>query len=496
MRCIICDSECSVRIGKTTLSPVMRSRSFDHRPSELSLVARGSFVTVSRVSRLKTVFAPDWPFAPKRWPFFYGWVIAAGSTLGIVCSIPGQTMVMSVFADRFIEAAEISRTQLSDAYLMGTLLSGLLVSIGGVWFDRLGARLFFTLFVTLFGFAVMGMSQIDRLAFALQRLLTPADWVKMMAFVVGFFLIRFLGQGMVTIGARSMLSKWWNRKRGQVTAVSGVLVAGFFSSAPVVLEAEVAAFGWRGAWLFNGLALCTVVAFGSWLFFRDNPEECGLKMDGPFVGDGKEETNADMFIVRDFTRAEAIRTYSFWVFALGLATQAMFATAYTFHVVDVGRAGGVEKERILSYFAYSLFATIPTNLFCGYIVEFIRLRFVLVLLGAAGALMGVGMLLLPNTSGEVLLVIGMGTSWGTFPVLSSVTYARYFGRTHLGAISGLAMSLTVFGSALGPALFARGPSWFKGYSEVTYLMIAAYLTVCIAALFASNPQRKLAPSTD
>ena len=401
-------------------------------------------------------------------------------------------MVMSVFADRFMEAADISRTQLSDAYMIGTCVSGFLVTIGGVWFDRLGARVFFFTFVTLFGLAVAGMSQIDRLAGVLQSWIGPFDWAKMVAFVIGFFFIRFLGQGMVSIGARSMLSKWWNRKRGLVTALSGVLVAGFFAAAPVLLEMQVEYFGWRGAWLFNGVFLCTVMALVAWLFFRDNPEECGLQMDGPYAGEMKKETNLDMRIVCDFTSAEAMKTYSFWVFSLGLAAQGLFATAYTFHVVDIGRVSGVEKERILSFFAYSLFVTVPVNLFCGYIAEFVRLRFILVVLALGGIMMGLGILYLPSFTGEILLIVGMGSSWGTFPVLSSVTFARYFGRTHIGAISGLSMSMLVIGSALGPALFARGPSWYGGYREVALLMIASYCVVCVAAFFAFNPQRHLA----
>lgn len=449
-------------------------------------------VTVWRVNRLRKAFAPDWPFEPKKWPIFYGWVVAGCTTLGLIFSVPGQTMGVSVFADRFIAAAGISRTQLSDAYMFGTLLSGFLVSFCGGWFDRMGARAFYTLSVIVFGFAVMGMSQIDRFARAVQDAFGLGDWLMVAAFVVGFFLIRFLGQGMVSIGANAMLPKWWNRKRGMITSFSGVLVAGFFSTAPVLLEKQVELLGWRGVWVFNGLFLCTAVAFFAWFFFRDNPEECGLQMDGPYAKEDRVETNADMIIYRDFTRSEAMRTYSFWVFALGLASQGMFATAYTFHVVDVGRASGVEKERILSYFVLSLLATIPTNLICGYLAEFIRLRFILVLLGASGALMGLGIILLPHMLGEIFIVIGMGTSWGTYPVLSNVTYARYFGRKHLGAISGLGMSLVVIGSALGPAFFARGPSVFGRYTEVAIVMMCAYLLVAFAAFFASNPQRKLA----
>jgi len=57
----------------------------------------------------------DWPFAVKHFPFFYGWVIWFVSTLGIIMSIPGQTMGMAVFTDHFIEAFGLSRTELSVA---------------------------------------------------------------------------------------------------------------------------------------------------------------------------------------------------------------------------------------------------------------------------------------------------------------------------------------------------------------------------------------------
>ena len=47
---------------------------------------------------------PDYPFSPARLPFFYGWVVVVATTLGLIASIPGQTMGFSVFADILIEA--------------------------------------------------------------------------------------------------------------------------------------------------------------------------------------------------------------------------------------------------------------------------------------------------------------------------------------------------------------------------------------------------------
>ncbi|MFW6197463.1 MAG: MFS transporter, partial [Myxococcota bacterium] len=83
---------------------------------------------------------PNFPFAPRRLPIFYGWVVVVMTTLGVVASIPGQTMGVSVFTDHLIGATSVSRLTLSTTYLVGTIASGLLLPRGGTVLDRLGAR--------------------------------------------------------------------------------------------------------------------------------------------------------------------------------------------------------------------------------------------------------------------------------------------------------------------------------------------------------------------
>ncbi|MBV63275.1 MAG: hypothetical protein CMP45_02050, partial [Rickettsiales bacterium] len=68
---------------------------------------------------------PAFPFSPKKFTFFYGWVIVLAGTLAVVFSIPGQTMGFSVFTDVLIKELGLSRVQLSTAYCLGTVISGL-----------------------------------------------------------------------------------------------------------------------------------------------------------------------------------------------------------------------------------------------------------------------------------------------------------------------------------------------------------------------------------
>lgn len=70
---------------------------------------------------------PDFPFRPAALPFYYGWIILAVSTIGLVMSAPGQTIGVSVFTESLLDVTGLTRIEFSNAYLMGTLASGLML---------------------------------------------------------------------------------------------------------------------------------------------------------------------------------------------------------------------------------------------------------------------------------------------------------------------------------------------------------------------------------
>ena len=60
---------------------------------------------------------------PAKSPVFYGYVVLVIGSIGIYCSIPGQTIGVSVFTDPVKDALGLSRNQFSNAYMIGTILS-------------------------------------------------------------------------------------------------------------------------------------------------------------------------------------------------------------------------------------------------------------------------------------------------------------------------------------------------------------------------------------
>lgn len=139
----------------------------------------------------------DIPFAPARWPFFYGWFILVAGTLGVIVSSPGQTIGVSAFIEPLIEGTGLGRTAISMAYGIGTLASALVLTFGGRLYDRIGARWSGTLASFGMGLTLLVLSRIDRLAQILAHR-WPAVSAAGAAFalaVPGFSLLRFLDKG-------------------------------------------------------------------------------------------------------------------------------------------------------------------------------------------------------------------------------------------------------------------------------------------------------------
>jgi MFS family permease len=96
----------------------------------------------------------------------------------------------------------------------------------------------------------------------------------------------------------------------------------------------------------------------------------------------------------------------------------------------------------------------------------------------------VGLVYLDESWGRPLMITGYGIQGGMARLLSSVTWPRYYGRRHLGAIRSYAVAFGVAASALGPTLFGLSADWFGTYH------IAAW--ACIIVLVILLPLAPLA----
>jgi OFA family oxalate/formate antiporter-like MFS transporter len=449
---------------------------------------------VEETNGIAVPFYSKWantPFSPAKCPFFYGWAIVAVSTLSIVFSIPGQTSGIGLFTDSLIEALSITRTQLSVAYMIGTIISGLLLPFAGKLLDRIGVRLMSVLASMGLALSLLVLASVGRI-----KDLFPSNtdnYILPMAVAsFAFLLVRFFGQGNMTMVGRVAMGRWFNHWRGTATAIAGVPIAFAFNAAPWILNKLINALGWQGACFLMAGLIGIIMTLTGLLFFRDTPEECGLTMDGLTEDQAQRLPRKQRHPVhRQFTRYEAIGTMSFWAFALGLAAHGLIVTAIAFHITSIGEEMGKTRDQAVMMFFYSSFISIPARFAISYLVDNtgFKLRYVLMFLASTIACYTLGLAWFNTPLGWLTTTVGFGLSGGTWGVLCNVTFPRYYGRKHLGAISGLSMSVLVIASAVGPALFSGGQHLLGSYRNTTFCALGLPVIVFVLAWFTRNPQR-------
>ncbi|MFP6805594.1 MAG: MFS transporter [Pseudomonadales bacterium] len=422
----------------------------------------------------------NWPFSPKKLPFFYGWVVWLLSTLGFLFSIPGQTMGMAVFTDPFIEVLGMSRTELSMAYLFGTMASSLFLTRAGRWYDRFGGRVMITLSSIALGVMVFYISMVDKLS----SLLGGYGWLTFLLIFLGYFGVRFFGQGVLTSCSRNVMMPWFVKRRGLVSGIRGIFVSFGFSIAPLVLAWLIVDFGWRGALWF--LAALGGIGFSllAFVFVRDNPESCGLAADGT----ASVSELAAMIDVPSKTLREARRSPVFWIYSFSLGMHAMFGTALTFHIVSVFSEAGRGREEAFGYFLPAAIFSTMTNLVASWMVDFLPLKpFLITMLGAfiIGAF---GLINLDQSWGFWMLAVGFGAGGGLWGVTSNLAFIRFFGPLHLGEISGFNTSITVFLSAIGPAAFSLGLDYFGSYDAAVQICLVLLVCLFVASIIVKQEE--------
>ena len=420
------------------------------------------------------VLSDRWPFDPIRIGIYYGWVVVVAGTIGMIASLPGQTAGVSVFTDELTASTGLTRLQLAVAYLIGTGTSGFLLPRGGRAIDRYGARV--VALVATMGLAgvLVGFSFVGPMNLV----------VGMIVMSIGFGLLRFTGQGLLTLSSRTMVAQWFDRRRGLVTSVANTFVSFAFAASPALLLAVIDLSGFRSAWRLLAVGLVVVIGSLVVLLYRESPETSGLVIDG-----GLAETTDDGAPVLigtddDLTRDEAVRDLRFWAITAPIAALSSTATALTFHIVDFGAEVGLTDDEIVRIFVPIAFVAIPSTLIAGWLVDIVSPLKLAAAMSIAQLVMYATITQLDSPAFAVVAIAAWGISQGCFAPLTSAALPRLFGRRHLGEIAGAQMSALVIGSAIGPAFFALVQSVTGGYDAALWIsmivpasgLVLAFLT--------------------
>lgn len=371
---------------------------------------------------------------PRR-PFYYGWIMLPLATLALVASSPGQTFGVSIFNEPIRLELGLSHGRLAAAYMFGTLFGAIPITYVGHQMDRFGLRATLLVVITLFALACVSMAFVS-------------GWFSL---VIGFFLLRALGPGSLGLLSGNALSFWFDRWLGTVEGVRQLGMAAAMSLVPILNVWLLTQYTWRTSYLLLGAGVWLAVFPLFALLLRSRPEDVGQRLDDePWSGRSKDDAPIPLDV--GLSISEVLKRPAFWTLTTGQSLFGMILTAAFFSIVPIFQERGLTESHVTAAIACFSVALATTQFAAGFLAD----QF------GSPRLLAVGLLLLAGsmysmseatTATAGMLSVGlMGAAQGVFFGAAQPTWARYFGRRHLGKIRGVLMTCMVGSSSIGPVI--------------------------------------------
>ena len=398
--------------------------------------------------------------------FYYGWVVLGVSTLAMIGTLPGRTQGLGLVTEPLMRDLGISRVAFAQINLVATLVGSLFCIGIGKLIDRSGSRLVLTVTALALGLTVLGMSQVS----------------GAIAMLIAVTLTRGFGQSALSVVSLAMIGKWFRRLLTRAMAIYALVMSiGFMLAFPLV-GAIVQSSGWRTAWAAIGACLVFGLAPIAWLLDRSTPESIGVEVDG---GDSGEDVTSESGA--QTTLGEALRSPSFWVFALASSVYGLVASG----IGLLNESILVERGFTPDIYYQALAVTAITGLFgnfaAGALAGRVSLRSILV---TALLVLASGLAALAHVSTEAHVMgqaVAMGVAGGFIMVVFFSFWGRAYGRAHLGRIQGAAQIMTVVASAIGPLFLAMWSQATGSYAYAFYVLAVVVIVLALAAAVVSVP---------
>ncbi|MFT6304234.1 MAG: MFS family permease [Granulosicoccus sp.] len=377
----------------------------------------------------------------------------AGGVLLTFFSSVGQTFFIASFAGAIRADFGLSHGGFGLIYMIATLGSALSLVLIGRVLDS----------VAVFKVAAVLIVLLSGASF----LMASAKTVPILLLTI--YLLRLLGQGMMTHTAMVAMGKWFVAERGRavsVTTTGHQLGEGIL---PIALVALLAVADWRTAWQLASIVLL-VIALPMSYWCLSTPRS-------PSTKDLQISENG-----RQWTRAETLRDVPFWAVCTGVLAPSFIGTSVFFHQVHLSEIKNWSSEVIAGSFVVMAITSVIVGLITGQLVDRFTARKLL------------PFFLFPLTIGCALLAVAsdpwsmavfmflLGSSYGVSGAVFGAIWPEVYGTRHLGAIRSVVSAAMVFASALGPGMTGWLIDQGIGF-EWQLLVMSVYCLATMLVLF-------------
>lgn len=374
------------------------------------------------------------------------------ATVAMVASMPGQSYLVAVFLDDWLDGAGISRTTFSALYAAATVASALTALGLGRAADRLPLRRLWLL-------VALGLVGACLVASAASGIVLT---------LVALSGLRALGQGSFPLLGTLLVVRAFGRRRGaaMAAAVLGLAVGG--AALPPLVSLLVEAVGWRDGYRVLAAALAVLVVPLA-LAVREPRAPATAE-----VRRGEERPR-----LAAFRPGRRLPTAPVLLLLVVASAPALVVTAVAVQAIDFLGTRGLGETAAAGAISVLPGAGAAGTLLLGAVADRAGGR-ALLLATTAPLALGAAIALVPAAAAAVAGMLLLGLGLGAWFVVGGVLWARTFGLEGLGRLQGLSSAAQIAGAALGPLPLAVSLSASGSYTAGV-AALAAYALVAVAA---------------
>ena len=271
------------------------------------------------------------PWLAKRLPFYYGWVVVISVS---IVGFAGVAFLFGVVGVLFIPMSDElgwSRSVIPAGQLTAAFLVLGIAPLVGRLVDKHGPRAVITAGSLVMMVCLIGLA-----------------WTNS---IVMFLVLFGIGASVHTATSQTVLAattaKWFVRRRGMASAVSGVGAPLGFVGLPLVALWAMDTWDWRAAWIAMGMLVFLMGVPTALLLLVRTPEDVGQRVDGDPPGEAlqpaaRAQRSAQTEV--QWTASEVVRSVSFWMLLAALVSRGLAQGGVQIHLIPHLEDQGLSRE--------------------------------------------------------------------------------------------------------------------------------------------------------
>ncbi len=437
-------------------------------------VARATVRLPPMTAAPRTGDPPAARFLPRRW--FYGWYVAIACSALMFVGVGVGYYGLPVFLKPLQDDHGWSTAQVSLASTIYFCISGLTAALIGPYVDRRGPKAFMLWGTLINGVSAAFIGLVDEL------------WQLYLVYFV--FAVAFGMSSAIAVNA--IMTRWFVRRRALAMSISSTGVSlGGVVLAPVAARL-IDIGGLELATPILGALVVIVGVPAVLLVVAYTPQQMDLLPDGDTSeAPGARSTMAAQ--MRQWSRAEAMRTVGFWSIFVAFLLVLVAQTGYIVHQVSFLEDRLGSRSEAAFTISVTAFGSIVARLVVGIFADGVDKRLLTVILFVVQATCVLLIVHTDSIAATWALTLVFGLTIGNIYMMQSLLVGEIFGMVSFGAVFGLISLAGQVGSGLGPIGVGVLHDQTDGYT-VPFTITAVVTYAAAAVVLFARPARGVEPA--